>query len=71
MTEKPKAGCARPTGGLVGQSDATQKSQTPQQPREEKKMIQVISPLSELLKYRRSPIVIRSLKTFCEEQQRH
>ncbi|MBF0103419.1 MAG: redoxin domain-containing protein [Desulfobacterales bacterium] len=44
MAEKPKVGCARPTGGLVGQSAATQKQQTEQQPKEVKKMIQVGKP---------------------------
>jgi peroxiredoxin (alkyl hydroperoxide reductase subunit C) len=44
MAEKPKAGCARPTGGLVGQPDAPQEQQTPQPTKEVKKMLQVGKP---------------------------
>jgi hypothetical protein len=41
MAEKPKVGCARPTGGVVGQPDATQEQQTPQSKQEVRTMIQV------------------------------
>ncbi len=44
MAETPKIGCARPTGGPVGQADATQEMQTPQSPKEVRKMIQVGKP---------------------------
>jgi hypothetical protein len=44
MAEKLKAGCARPTGGLVGQSDAKQEQQLPQIIKEVRKMIQVGKP---------------------------
>ena len=44
MAEKLKAGCARPTGGLVGQSDTTQEQLTPQSTKEVRKMIQVGKP---------------------------
>lgn len=40
MTEKPKVGCARPTGGLVGQQEPVQKAEM-QPTKEVKKMIQV------------------------------
>ena len=44
MAEKPKVGCARPTGGLVGQPDATQEQQTSRSTKEARKMIQVGKP---------------------------
>jgi peroxiredoxin (alkyl hydroperoxide reductase subunit C) len=44
MSEKPKIGCARPTGGLVGQSEETKEPQTPQSTKEVKKMVQVGKP---------------------------
>ncbi len=44
MAETPKIGCARPTGGPVGQPDATQELQSPQTPKEVRKMIQVGKP---------------------------
>lgn len=44
MAEKLKVGCARPTGGLVGQSDAKQEQQLPQIIKEVRKMIQVGKP---------------------------
>jgi hypothetical protein len=44
MAEKPKVGCARPTGGLVGQSDEKQERQPQQSVREVNKMIQVGKP---------------------------
>jgi hypothetical protein len=44
MAEKPKVGCARPTGGLVGQSDATKEQQAPQSNKEVSKMIHVGKP---------------------------
>jgi len=44
MAEKLKVGCARPTGGLVGQPDAKQEQQLPQPTKEVRKMIQVGKP---------------------------
>jgi peroxiredoxin (alkyl hydroperoxide reductase subunit C) len=44
MVEKSDAGCARPTGGLVGQSDAPQKEQSPRPTTEVKTMIHVGKP---------------------------
>ncbi len=44
MAEKPKVGCARPTGGLVGQPEASQEQQVTQTSKEVKKMIQVGKP---------------------------
>jgi len=44
MAEKPKVGCARPTGGLVGQTEASQEQQVTQTAKEVKKMIQVGKP---------------------------
>ena len=37
MAEKLKVGCARPTGGLVGQPDAKQEQQSPQTTKEVQK----------------------------------
>jgi hypothetical protein len=44
MAEKPKVGCARPTGGLVGQPETTEEQQAVQTKKEVKKMIQVGKP---------------------------
>ncbi len=44
MVEKLKVGCARPTGGLVGQPDAKQEQQASQPVKEVRKMIQVGKP---------------------------
>ena len=45
MAEKAKVGCARPTGGLVGQSkERAEEKQAPQSAQEVKKMIQVGKP---------------------------
>ena len=45
MPEKAKVGCARPTGGLVGQSEEKTEETQGQQPSQEvKKMIQVGKP---------------------------
>ncbi|NCO52798.1 MAG: peroxiredoxin [Deltaproteobacteria bacterium CG17_big_fil_post_rev_8_21_14_2_50_51_6] len=41
MGEKPKVGCARPTGGLVGKQDAKVEQNTQQPAKEVAKMIQV------------------------------
>ncbi len=41
MGEKPKVGCARPTGGLVGQQDAKAEQNTQQPAKEVEKMIHV------------------------------
>jgi hypothetical protein len=39
MSEKPKAGCARPTGGLVGQQEPVEQKEEMQPTREVKKML--------------------------------
>ena len=45
MAETPEIGCARPTGGLVGQESAPEEQQQASQPaKEAKKMIQVGKP---------------------------
>ncbi len=44
MAEKLKVGCARPTGGLVGQPDAKQEQQVSKPVKEVEKMIQVGKP---------------------------
>ncbi len=46
MGDKPKVGCARPTGGLVGKPDEeqTQPASMPQEAKEGRKMIQVGKP---------------------------
>jgi hypothetical protein len=44
MAEKPKVGCARPTGGIVGQSQKKKQEQTPPVTKEEQTMIQVGKP---------------------------
>jgi hypothetical protein len=44
MAEKLKVGCARPTGGLVGQSETAEEQQTVQEKKEVRKMIQVGKP---------------------------
>lgn len=44
MTEKPAVGCARPTGGLVGQPEAAQEQKSAQAAKEKKTMIQVGKP---------------------------
>lgn len=44
MADKPKAGCARPTGGLVGQTEPAQDEQPKPAQREEMRMIQVGKP---------------------------
>jgi hypothetical protein len=44
MAESPKVGCARPTGGLVGQPNASDEQPQPQPSMETKKMIQVGKP---------------------------
>lgn len=44
MAEKPKVGCARPTGGLVGKASEKKEQQEPQTIKEAKKMIQVGKP---------------------------
>lgn len=41
MTEKLKVGCARPTGGLVGQDETAQKKEEIQPAKEVRKMINV------------------------------
>lgn len=38
MTDKPKAGCARPTGGLVGQTESSEKNEVTQQAKEVMRM---------------------------------
>lgn len=44
MAEKPKIGCARPTGGPVGQSESQSLPQQPITPKEVRTMIQVSKP---------------------------
>lgn len=44
MAEEPKVGCARPTGGVVGKQKEKPPVETPEQPKEEKTMIQVGKP---------------------------
>lgn len=44
MPEKPKVGCARPTGGVVGKPKNGAKEDTAAQPEEEKNMVQVGKP---------------------------
>jgi hypothetical protein len=44
MTDKPKAGCARPTGGLVGQPDPPPAAQSSPASKEVSTMIQVGRP---------------------------
>ena len=44
MAEKLEAGCARPTGGPVGQPEETREHETPQTAKVDRKMIQVGKP---------------------------
>jgi len=44
MAEKPQVGCARPTGGPVGQPEQAREQKTPQIVKEARKMIQVGKP---------------------------
>ena len=45
MAETPEIGCARPTGGLVGQANEPEEQQQASQPvKEARKMIQVGKP---------------------------
>ncbi len=44
MAETAEVGCARPTGGLVGQQETTEQHTTQQTTQEVKKMIQVGKP---------------------------
>jgi hypothetical protein len=44
MPDKPKVGCARPTGGLLGEPEGKEEKETPEPRREERKMIQVGKP---------------------------
>ena len=44
MAEKLEAGCARPTGGPVGQPEKAREHETPQTAKEDLKMIQVGKP---------------------------
>ena len=41
MPDKPKVGCARPTGGAVGQPEGKSRDETVELSKEEKKVIQV------------------------------
>jgi hypothetical protein len=49
MDEKPKVGCARPTGGLVGQAETTEKHHETESVKEERKMIQVGKPAPDFI----------------------
>jgi len=44
MAEKPKVGCARPTGGLVGQAEAAEQHDEAPTQKEVRRMIQVGKP---------------------------
>ncbi|MBV5319269.1 MAG: redoxin domain-containing protein [Desulfobulbaceae bacterium] len=44
MADNQEVGCARPTGGLVGQADATDEQQALPPAKEARKMIQVGKP---------------------------
>ena len=44
MSEKPKVGCARPTGGVVGQPKTTEKQPLPSDEKEVPQMIRVGKP---------------------------
>ena len=44
MEEEPAVGCARPTGGPVGQPEEPQEQETSEKIKEAKKMIQVGKP---------------------------
>jgi peroxiredoxin (alkyl hydroperoxide reductase subunit C) len=44
MAEKPKVGCARPTGGLVGQAEAAEQHHEAPTQKEVRRMIQVGKP---------------------------
>ena len=49
MPEKPKVGCARPTGGVVGKPEEGLIKETSKLPKEEKKMIQVGKPAPDFI----------------------
>lgn len=49
MAEKPKVGCARPTGGLVGVQERNQSPQTSPQTKEVRTMIQVGKPAPDFI----------------------
>jgi peroxiredoxin (alkyl hydroperoxide reductase subunit C) len=49
MPEKPKVGCARPTGGVIGKPKEEAKGKAPEQPKEEGKMIQVGKPAPDFI----------------------
>ncbi len=49
MAEKPKVGCARPTGGPVGQPEEAREQKTPQTMKEGRKMIQVGKPAPDFI----------------------
>ncbi len=44
MAEEIKAGCARPTGGLVGEPESEKAPEAPRETKEGRKMIQVGKP---------------------------
>jgi len=49
MAEKPKVGCARPTGGMVGQQKTTEEQALQRSTKEAKKMIQVGKPAPDFI----------------------
>lgn len=49
MAEKPKVGCARPTGGMVGQQKETEERASQQSTKEVSKMIQVGKPAPDFI----------------------
>jgi len=44
VADKPKAGCARPTGGPVGQPEGTENQEVRKEVKEDRTMIQVGKP---------------------------
>lgn len=49
MAEKPKVGCARPTGGMVGRQKTTKEQPSQQSIKEGRKMIQVGKPAPDFI----------------------
>jgi hypothetical protein len=49
MAEKPKVGCARPTGGPVGQSEDNPRQETAESGREGRTMLQVGKPVPDFV----------------------
>lgn len=49
MAEKPEVNCARPTGGVLGQTKEDPKEESTSLPKEEKNMIQVGKPAPDFI----------------------